>query len=204
MKTLSESYSLSVLQSFELAIRREKSKRIARSLNLVSRYSQDMNLLMEELIKGIPRSRPKAIGSLADWEELKIILWSPWADSEELAHEAVVQSWVQDQGPTSNSPLDPSLEGRHRLLRWGPPGLDGVYSEKSLRILEPVINRVWGPLSFLRKSVTPISGRTRVSLYERRQLVMIITLLRAGGHVFGHRRNSSSRKMWKSLRSLGR
>lgn len=77
IRTLRENFSLSVLQKFEYELRVEKSRQVARALNLIARYSLDFTPLGEELLKTMPRDRSEVRGHLTRWDELKILLWSP-------------------------------------------------------------------------------------------------------------------------------
>lgn len=67
------------------------------------------------------------------------------------------------------------------------PGIDQVPPMEILEKLEKAVSRAWGPEAFLRASLAnKRKGRkSRVSLFEVRNLVLLRAVLSAGQRTFG-------------------
>jgi hypothetical protein len=59
-------------------MRAEEARHLRRSLNLVTKYAFDNSILIKSIISGIPRYLLKAGLDLNGWEEIAILLSSPF------------------------------------------------------------------------------------------------------------------------------
>lgn len=84
-----ESTPLERFKSFDIEIRSVYRKRIFKSLNLISKYSSDNNLLMKDFVWKLPKDLNQAREYLLSWDELKILMSSPWLVGQTLAEEVL-------------------------------------------------------------------------------------------------------------------